>query len=262
MSKYTTELRFICENAAGLTESAGYNSVAEIIEKARPFIFSFPYPIFDESYRSVLESKILKHFYTDEIGEETVGLWKLRLDAKLNEIMPHYNKLYLAYAEEYNPLFTSNITRTHKGNGTKNDNESALDTANGTTATISDMSNTGHAESKDKTENLDKYSDTPQGLLEGVESGDYLTNARKIENESEAESDTNSTVHSTGSVANNSTNNRTRVNNATSTDEYVETVIGYDGYIPSELIAKYRDSLVNIDVAIITELEPLFMQVW
>ena len=35
MSKYTTELRFICENSAGLTESVGYSGIDEVLDKAR-----------------------------------------------------------------------------------------------------------------------------------------------------------------------------------------------------------------------------------
>ena len=47
MSKYTTEVRFICENFAGLEKSISYKRTLEVIEKARPKIFSFKYPIFD-----------------------------------------------------------------------------------------------------------------------------------------------------------------------------------------------------------------------
>ena len=72
MSKYTTEVRFICEHYAGLDESEGYANVEEIIERARPKVFDFDYPIFDSSYKPILETKILKHYYTREIGFETV----------------------------------------------------------------------------------------------------------------------------------------------------------------------------------------------
>ena len=80
MSKYTTELRFICEKAAGYDNSAGYNFVDETVTKAAPVIFDFDFPMFDESYRLPLERKILKHYYTREISAETVGLWKLWLN--------------------------------------------------------------------------------------------------------------------------------------------------------------------------------------
>ena len=111
MSKYTTEVRFICEVNSGLNESVGYSKIEDVITGAMPKIFDFDFPIFDESYRSVLERKILKHFYTREICEETVGLWKLRLNTRLNEIMPYYNKLYKSELLNFNPLYTDNLKR-------------------------------------------------------------------------------------------------------------------------------------------------------
>ena len=112
MSKYTTELRFICETEAGLTESVGYNSIQNVLDDSYQKIFSFDYPIFDTAYKPILEKKILKHFYTREICEETYGLWKLRLDAKMNEIMPYYNQLYESELLEFNPLYDTDVTTT------------------------------------------------------------------------------------------------------------------------------------------------------
>lgn len=120
MSKYTTEVRFICENNAGLTESKGYKDIKDILTTAAPKIFDFDFPIFDEQYRLPLEIKILRHYYTREICEETVGLWKLRLEDRLNAIMPYYNKLYESELIEFNPMYDVDLTRDHK---TKNDGE-------------------------------------------------------------------------------------------------------------------------------------------
>ena len=114
MSKYTTEARYVCEFFAGNTESVGYSSIDEILEKSYNKIFDFKFPIFDENYRKPLCIKILKHYYTREICEETVGLWKLRLNTRMNEIMPYYNKLYEAWAENFNPLHDTDLTRKHK----------------------------------------------------------------------------------------------------------------------------------------------------
>lgn len=112
MSKYTTELRYICETEAGLSESVGQTKIKDVIAKAIPKIFDFDFPIFDESYRNVLETKILKHYYTREIGLETYGLWKLKLDTKLNEIMPFYNQLYKSALLEFNPLYEVDYSKT------------------------------------------------------------------------------------------------------------------------------------------------------
>ena len=114
MSKYTTEVRYICETLAGLSESVGYADIEQVIKNCLPKVFDFNFPIFDESYRSVLETKILRHYYTREIGLETVGLWKLKLSTKLNEIMPYYNKLYKSELIEFNPLYDVELIRERK----------------------------------------------------------------------------------------------------------------------------------------------------
>ena len=63
MSKYTTEIRFICEEAAGLTESGGFNNISEILsDSVLDKIFNFDFHIFEEGYRHPLERKILKHY--------------------------------------------------------------------------------------------------------------------------------------------------------------------------------------------------------
>lgn len=226
MSKYTTEVRFICESASGLSESKGYSDVEQIISTARSTIFDFNYPIFDENYRPILETKILKHYYTREIGEETVGLWKLRLNTRMNEIMPYYNKLYESELIEFDPMSNFNFKRESTRNiegGGENTSES------GTTS---------------ETTNWDKYNDTPQGSVGNLDSDSYLTNARKI---------TNSNEDSTENSATNTYSN---------TDEYVENLTGYSGVSPSKMLKEYRDILLNIDVMIIEELKDLFIQLW
>ena len=61
MSTYTTELRYILESYAGLDSSTEYPSIDKVIEKSRAKLFDFNYPIFDEQYRSHLESLICLH---------------------------------------------------------------------------------------------------------------------------------------------------------------------------------------------------------
>lgn len=172
MSKYTTELRFICESAAGLKESEGYNDIENIIQKAIPFVFDFDFPMFNVDYKNVLCTKIIKHYYTREISEETVGLWKLRLNAKMNEIMPYYNSLYKAWSVDFNPLFDIDLTRKHTldRDGTQKTNV--------------------HNESVTR----DLYSDTPQGSLQNVENETYLTDARKTSVSADSDSTSNATT--------------------------------------------------------------------
>lgn len=204
MSKYTTEVRYICEVNAGLTESTGGNNVEQVIANSRTKIFDFNYPIYDESYRSVLETKILRHFYTREIGLETVGLWKLKLNTKMNEIMPYYNQLYKSALLEFNPLWTDDYQTLHnrkidginENNQFSTSSENSSENTNGTITndetalnstkdkeTLDQTKNTDNiasGERKDNNISRDKYADTPQGALTDLEADRYLTNARKV----------------------------------------------------------------------------------
>lgn len=120
MSKYTTEVRFICEQYYGLDESKGYDDVDTIITNAANRIFE-NFPIFDEAYRLPLEKKILRHYYTREICAETVGLWKLWLNNRMNEIMPYYNMLYSSALLEFDPMHDIDYTVNHTGNDSSNE---------------------------------------------------------------------------------------------------------------------------------------------
>ena len=143
MANYTTQIRTICENAANSDERKGYSDINSILTTAAPIVFDFDFPIFDEAYRLPLEKKILKHYYTREISEETVGLWKLRLDTRMNEIMPFYNKLYESELLEFNPFYDVDYTRTGQRIGQDTGVEvtdTENNTVNGMIGTVQDES--------------------------------------------------------------------------------------------------------------------------
>lgn len=287
MSKYTTEVRFICENAAGEIESGGQTKIAEIIEKARTKIFDFDYPIFDENYRSVLETKILKHYYTREIGEETVGLWKLRLDTKLNEIMVYYNQLYESTLLDFDPFIDTNYTANHSGsnNGSKNDTGSATSnttdnnsvTKGGQTDTTGSATtnSTSNGSTSNSDDNWNYYSDTPQGDINGLVDNSYLTNATHTTADGSGTSTdtTNATTNTTGKTITSDTETGQKTTAKTdsntlnsvfsNTDSYIDHVTGKrggDSY--SKMIQDFRQTFVNIDVMIIDELKDLFINLW
>lgn len=141
MSKYTTQVRFICESKSGLEVSGGSGDVDNIIAGSWNKIFTSKALFFDEAYRSVLCSKILKHYYMREICCETVGLWTLWMNTRLEEIMPYYNQLYESAKIEFNPMHDVDLTREHKrtenetasGNRDTTGNRDTNITSNGTT---------------------------------------------------------------------------------------------------------------------------------
>lgn len=271
MSVYTTQVRFICEAEAGLKKSVGYDDVNTVIQNAIPKIFSFDWPIFDESYRNVLETKILKHYYTREIGLETYGLWKLKLDTKLNEIMPYYNQLYKSALLDFNPLYDIDITRNHTGKKTGTEALKGNVGVNGQVI----VDNHGNVNTTDDTtvantttnENIDKFSATPQGAIDNLRNDKYLTNARMInDNNTSNGTTTGKTDTSTDSTTDTTTNTTTTTNNSTTinnTEDYLETVKGKQGTQSyASLIMEFRETFLNIDMMVIEDLSDLFMNIW
>lgn len=315
MSKYTTEVRYICESYADLTESAGFNSVDEIINIAIPKIFNTSeIPMFKgetEEHRALLFKKILLHYYSREIGYETVGLWKLKLNTKLMEIMPYYNQLYESELVKYDPL--KNVDNTHTHAGEYNDDEkvdNVRDTVDNDVAHTAGTSETDedvtlrHAKTTSRgndtktnviNSNQDSwtlFSDTPQGGINGINNasggvGDnsYLTTATHVINTPDgqtvtdtygnivetynANGDRKDNTHSVTSVDTTTTNDKTgkvtddNKRNTQGTDEYENKEFGKIGVETyQEMIEKWRNTFLNIDLMVIKELEPLFMQLW
>ncbi len=220
MSKYTTEVRYICEHYAGYDESKGYDSIDDIIQKAIPKIFDFDFPIYDEAYRNVLETKILMHYYTREIGLETVPLWKLKLKTLLNEIMPYYNQRYESTLIKFNPLHDTDLTTTNNKTGTGQVDDVGHSTRDGKTTRAGDnttdttkhgvgTSNETHNDTTDET-----HADTTKDVFNEVREGKGNTTV-----------DGRTTENNTQNVTEDTTNKETRDLNTDTTETTKETQV-------------------------------------
>ena len=247
MSKYTTEVRFICESKSGLSESKGFGSVDEVLNSSWDKIFTSKVSFFDEKYRGVLCKKILKHYYLREIGCETVGIWLLWMNTKLEEIMPYYNKLYESELIKFNPMYDVDWNR--KGNKTGNESGSGSRSTSGNNSGTNTQSGTSSNTRKDL------YSDTPQGALTGVESETYLTNARKVSDSGE--------TGVNGSTSGSYEDSESSSNKVDTTENYVESVSGKQGTGSySKLLNEFRETFLNIDMQVIEEFAEMFMDLW
>lgn len=279
LSKYTTEVRFICESKSGLENSAGANNVDDIISKSWDKIFTKKAPFFDEEYRSILCQKILKHYYLREICCETVGIWKLWMNTRLEEIMPYYNQLYESELIKFEPLNDVNLTRKHDRtiDGTEERNGKTSDTSNGTREVTgtngTNETGTGKtttSASSDATKR-DLYSDTPQGAITGLENENYLTNARKITDSvtSSGNENTDTTRNVDNDYTENETTNNTKngtnivTGTTNTTEDYLETLVGKQSSgTYSKMLMEFRDTFLNIDVMVIEEFKDLFFGLW
>ena len=195
MSKYTTQVRYICEQLSGYVQSVDYSDVDLVLRSAEPKIFDFDYPIFDENYRHVLQ-------------------------------------LYRSELYTFNPLYDTDITREHKI-------DKSQDSTTKTTDTSTTEQNNGNV-------HADAYSDTPQGGITGVENLNYLTNYRKVTDDS--------------TLNNKITGNSDTDTGITSLESYVETVKGKQGVRNySDLLKDFRSTFLNIDMQVIDSLSDLFM---
>lgn len=119
----------------------------EVVKDCDIFDRCDPFPIWDENHRGELEKKIIEHYYFRQIGFETVGRFKFKLNTRLREIMPRMNQLYKTTLFKYNPI--ENYNMEEKGKDAR----------------------------KAGSETIGKYADTPGSELNGLLEGKYLTNA-------------------------------------------------------------------------------------
>lgn len=179
--------------------------------------------IFD---KDKLASRIINHYYMDEIGLETPALFRHYAKIKMEEIMEEKAPLIYSAAIQYNPLRSVDYTETMDRDTT----------STGTSTSTSTSSGSG----------LNVHSDTPQGQIskQSILSGDYA-------------SDTNAN-ESSESV------NDSSENEGSGTENYTKHIYGNRGVTdnPQRLIELYRKNIIGITRDIIKELSTLFMGIY
>lgn len=213
-------------------------SYKNIIALSNPLLFDFDYPIFDNDYKTIIQTKFMKHFYQREIGSETIGQFFLKLDEKFNLIMPYFNTLYNQNIKSMNLFKTVDIQTEH------NLERSGTTTNEGST----EASASGEASNEEK--NTNKYSDTPQGTLVNVENSSYLTDLRINEN------------GSSSSTSNSSSSTNSNTETISTVDEYLEHRFGFEGLNPIDQIQKIQNTFFDIDYMILNKCEDLFLKLW
>lgn len=240
MATFTMELREVLESLYGETMDeddyeiefgpVSFNGVdyghLPILSDYAPIGLAH-YPIFDETYRPILNGKLIEEYYHREIGVETIEMFVWRLRAKMNQIMPYYNQLFESTLIAYDALDTMRIQSVGQNHMEGQDN--------GTAETITDTEN--------KSGSRVIGSDFPQMML--AANADYATNG----------SDVNSTVEL------DSTSSQTNQSNSNTDTNSENLVTGYQG-AASDLINKFRNTLINIDTAILGDVEDNFMLVF
>ena len=177
-----------------------------------------------------LAQKIVDHYYMQEIGLETVALFKRKVKVAMQEIMEDKLPLIYSASLKYNPLTNVNYTETYSGTSTSENSSSSDSTANSNSS------------------GLTVNSDTPQGQISksAILNGNYASSTSA--NEIEDEATTNSSGESSGS----------------GTQDYTKHFEGNQGISATyqKMIQQYRDNIRAIDDEIIEDLRSLFMIIY
>lgn len=255
MSEYTIEVREVVNMFSNSKDDLNTR-----IKTALPSIFNFDFPIWIESYRPVLEEKIIKHFFTREIGLETIELWQFYLAEKLNLIMPYYNKLYETTVKDYDYMNTVSYTDSFITNKSEENNGEVKSSGKGKTTGTENGRNTSNGSTKEgNTSNL-YHSDFPQGNVNN--STDYITSGDSTTSTANGSSENESTSFSSNASETENSNNSNSTNKMSYAEDSIRNIKGNNGTPFTDLLIKYRDSLINIDMLIINELNDLFMGIY
>lgn len=84
-------------------------TLGDLVNRGTP-VFNDWWDTFIPEHRKVLEAKIIRRYYFDEIGYETPDQFVYRLNEHLARIMPYYNQLYESELIKFNPLLNHSIT--------------------------------------------------------------------------------------------------------------------------------------------------------
>lgn len=170
--------------------------IKNLAKEGRRYIFNFNYPLSDKVNKEEFEVMILNHYLMRRIGFENVTAFRIALDAKLNEIMPLYNKMLDSFADW--DIFKSGEKTVRTGT----DN---TDTTNSNT-----MENQSETSSETQSNGITKNSELPQSQISNIHNDSYLTNYGETENSGNDSSQSSGTSSGTS--------------NGTSKKIYTETI--------------------------------------
>lgn len=198
-------------------------------------LFDQPYNLYNNELKPYFEEKFFQHFMFYEIGFDNINIFKQHLISTLNDIYPKYKQLYETEIRCQNIDFMLNKdlkeSYIRKLNGESEGNSQATSTSDNTS----------------NSNDLSIANDTPQNKVDDLDK--YMTSASK--------SNSNSTNNSTSNA------NNTIKNKSNNTEEYELISQGNIGVTSSaELLEKWRNVLINIDLMIFKELENLFLFVF
>ena len=224
-------------------------------------LFTFDYDFYSDNPKDKeeFEKLFVQWYYFREIGFETPERFKLKLQAKLNVIMPYYRQLALTEWDKVRTveqmMTSKNLkeTSTHEQSITGN-NESS---SNGQSNQSGKGSSTQHQTSTN-TQN-GKSSNISDGVSQASLQDGYLTSTSSVDDKGEQ----TLAGATTDNTEVKSSQNTSGTNNQVLTESTTFTSEGDIGIqTPAYAITEWRKILININQMIIEECNDLFMKLY
>lgn len=198
-------------------------------------LFDQPYNLYNNELKPYFEEKFFQHFMFYEIAFDNINIFKQHLISTLNDIYPKFKQLYETEirCQDIDFMLNKDLKESYvrKLNGESEGNSQATSTSDNTSSS----------------NDLSIGNDTPQNKVDDLDK--YMTSASKT--------NSNSTNNSTSNA------NNTIKNKSNNTEEYELISQGNIGVTSSaELLEKWRNVIINIDLMIFKELENLFLFVY
>lgn len=293
MSSYTMQLREYIERWSQHENIP----MSERIQIGREKLFDFDYPFFNENERVKFETNFITNFYTREIGFETEGLFKLKLENWLQINMPYFNQLFESECMQFDPLINSEQWVEHYKDDTSNqvDNTKSITDFSqeddrkydSSEKSKSEHDETGTFETETEKEN-DSFSrglesNTPDDRLQistgnrGTGVIEYASNISETKSDSkdteqssgsnttDATTNTNNTIKSTDNRDLSSTRDRDEDyrSDITKHQKYTEHRKGKIGNITyTQMLKEYRNAFLRVEKQIFKEMNELFMLIY
>lgn len=218
--------------------------ISDLWQNARVKIFDFNYPLTQNLSREIFEHNILNHYLMRRINYDTVTLFKIMLENKLNEIMPKYNMLWDSQIN-WDIFKSGTTTREYE------DRTTSANTTNSTSTGKNDNTSSTDSNSIVNMTNSDSKSDVPQGLLDDVKNNQYVSEYDYTVN------DSTSNTSGSSKTLTNTTNTAENVTNSTDNKSIKETVTRTaDNEL--DILLRYQSEYMNIWNMIYKDLDCLF----
>ena len=212
-------------------------------------VFTFDYEFYSDNVqdKETFEKLFVSHFYFREIGFETPERFKMKLQSKLNLIMPYYRQLALTEWDKVRSIEqmmeSKNLTETTEH----------IQSIQGNSETQSNQSSSSNATQNATSTNESKASNLADGVSQSSLDDGYLTAAGKTEQTDNTQTESSGTGSQT--LTGNNEQQLTEKTTFTSNGD-----IGIQ--TPAYAIAEWRKIIININQLIINECDDLFMKIY